>query len=100
MRTMLKFRMEVEAANKAARNGILKEVMDQTIKEIKPEATYFTLENGHRTGMMFFDLKDSSMLPVIAEPLFNRLNAELFITPVMTEKELAHGLDSWKKSTH
>jgi hypothetical protein len=42
--------------------------------------------------MMFFDMKDTSDIPVIAEPLFAALHAEVELIPVMNLEELQKGL--------
>ena len=41
-----------------------------------------------RSGYIFFDMKDSSQLPAIAEPWFLALNATLTVKPAMTPQEL------------
>lgn len=95
MRTLLKFSMDVEATNHAIANGALEKTMDTLGGLIKPEAAYFTTSAGKRTGYMFFDLTDVSMIPQIAEPLFQTLNAEIELVPVMNREELARGLSSF-----
>jgi hypothetical protein len=37
---------------------------------LKAEAAYFVAEDGVRTAMIFFDMRDSSDIPSIVEPLF------------------------------
>ncbi len=59
---------------------------------MKPEASYFYLEDGKRTGRFFFDLKDVSDMPRIAELFFQNLNAEVDFAPVMNADELQAGL--------
>lgn len=98
MHTLLKVTMsDVECANEAIRNGALQKVIQQVSKLINPEATFFAADQGYRTGFMIFDLKDVSLIPQIAEPFFNILNAKVEFLPGMDVKELAAGLDSWKK---
>jgi hypothetical protein len=59
---------------------------------LKAEAAYFVAQNGMRCAMIFFDMKDSSEIPVIAEPLFIGLGAELELVPVMNPDDLRKGL--------
>jgi hypothetical protein len=59
---------------------------------IKPEAAYFGTENGKRTGYIFFDLNDPAQIPVIAEPLFQRLESTVEFIPVMNADDLQRGL--------
>ncbi len=41
---------------------------------------------------MIVDLKDSSEIPIIAEPFFSRLNAAVELLRVMNAEELKKGL--------
>ncbi len=62
------------------------------IEQTKPEATFFVTEGGRRTGLFFFDMKDSSLLPSLAEPFFLNLNASVEVTPAMNADNLKAGL--------
>jgi hypothetical protein len=89
---LLKVQPTVEAANEAVRSGRIAELIQSSIQLIEPEAVYFTVENGRRTGYMFFNLEDSSQIPVIVEPLFQNLNATIEVLPAMNLEELQYGL--------
>lgn len=92
MRTLLKAVVEVQAGNRALKDGVLERTIKNFTDQVKPEAAYFTSENGKRTAYFVFDLNDSSQLPVLTEPLFTELNAEIFISPVMNQEDLGRGL--------
>lgn len=97
MRMMLRVSFEVEAANKAIRDGSLPKMMQSVMEELKPEASYFMTDRGKRTGLIFFDLKDSSDLPSIAEPFFQNLHAAVEFRPVMNADDLRSGLEKLAK---
>jgi len=92
MRTMMMVSMGVEAANRAAKDGRLGKVVMATQEKLKPEASYFTAINGKRTAFFVFDMTDSSQMPVIAEQLFQEMDAEIHMTPVMNTEDLKKGL--------
>ncbi len=97
MRTLLKVSVPVDGGNRAVKDGSLAKVIGDTMERIKPEATYFGVEDGKRTAYMFFDLKETSQVPSIAEPIFMALHATIELTPVMNPQELKAGLDAWQK---
>lgn len=92
MRVLLKCTMPVEAANRALKDGSLKKTIDQLAERTKPEAMYFATDGGRRTAFVVFDLKETSDMPFISEPLFSTLDAEVTYTPVMNREDLQAGL--------
>ena len=92
MRMLLKFDMSIEAGNEAVRSGKIAELNQSLMERIQPEAAYFGTENGKRTSYVFFDLKDPSQIPTIAEPLFQNLGAHVEFIPVMNGDDLQKAL--------
>ena len=92
MRTLLKFSMDVEAANETIRNGEMPRVVQEFHDRYKPEALYFYAENGKRTGLAIFDLPDPSDIPSVAEPFFTVLKAEISMHPCMNLNDLKTGV--------
>lgn len=92
MRMLLKVQMDTPASNEAIRQGTLQKIMESALEEIRPEAAYFTVEDGCRTAYVFFDLADSSQLPKISEPFFLQLGAKIHYSPVMNREDLGKGL--------
>lgn len=94
MRTMMRITLDVEAGSKAIADGSLPKVIQSTMKKLKPEAAYFLPQDGCRSCIMVFDLKDTSDIPMISEPFFSQLNARVDFTPVMNVEDLQRGLQS------
>src|SRR5438876_10891982 len=89
MRFLLKVNIPVDAGNTAARAGKLGETIQSILTDLKPEAVYFTDDNGQRTAFIFLDMQDASQIPAIAEPWFLAFNASVEIHPVMVPDDLA-----------
>src|SRR5687767_7597477 len=89
MRFLVKVNIPVEAGNEAAKAGKLGTTIQSILEEQKPEAAYFTDENGQRTAFLFLNMQETSQIPAIAEPWFLALNARIEIHPVMVPEDLA-----------
>jgi len=77
-----------------AAGTILKDIMD----DLKPEAVYFTEEDGMRAVLLVVDLTSPSDVPKIAEPFFLKFDAECRIRIVMSPADLKNaGLDALGK---
>ncbi|HUI80292.1 MAG TPA: hypothetical protein VLY24_20345 [Bryobacteraceae bacterium] len=98
MRMILKVNIPVETGNRAAANGTLGSTIARILEDIKPEAAYFAEDNGERTGYIFFDMKEPSQLPAIAEPWFIAFNAKLTVRPAMTPQDLAAAAPSIERA--
>jgi hypothetical protein len=92
MRMLLKASMPVEKGNEAIKSGALHETVLSLMQLIKPEAAYFYPEDGRRTALYVFDMEGSWQLPPTVEPLFQKLDASVFVTPVMNAEDLERGL--------
>ncbi|WP_155055643.1 DUF3303 family protein [Streptomyces blattellae] len=92
MRVLFRAQLDTERSNEAIRNGTMAKLVQSSMEQVKPEAAYFTTDNGHRTCYMVFDMKDSSEMPAIAEPFFLDLGADVSYTPVMNPEDLQKGL--------
>src|SRR5215467_1812718 len=88
MRVVVKVNIPVEAGNTAAKAGKLGSTIQSILADLKPEAVYFTDNDGQRAGFIFLDMKDASQIPAIAEPWFLAFNASIEIHPVMIPDDL------------
>ena len=89
MRFLIKVSIPVEAGNAAAKAGKLGATIQSILADLKPEAVYFTDDNGQRTGFLFLEMQDASQIPAVAEPWFLAFNASVEIHPVMVPDDLA-----------
>ena len=92
MRTLMKVTLPVGANSPSVKDGTIERLITETVTRIRPEASYFFPEHGHRTAIMVFDLKSPSDLPAITEPLFTELNASVELFPAMNAEDLKKGL--------
>src|SRR5881275_838675 len=92
MRMMLRFTLPVEKGNEAFKDGSLVKTTEAIMNDLKPEAAYFSLLDGRRGGIIFFDLADPSQIIEVVEPLFLGLNASIELLPVMSADDLQKGL--------
>ncbi|MBV8989186.1 MAG: hypothetical protein JO372_11580 [Solirubrobacterales bacterium] len=92
MRMLLKMQMDVEAGNRAIKDGSFGKMLERVMGQIKPEAAYFTAIDGKRTGLIFFDLEEPSRIPAIAEPFFMTVGASIELLPVMIPEDVQKGL--------
>ena len=98
MRMLLRVTMPVEPFNTAVRNGTAAAIMKRILDEIKPEAAYFTANDGQRSGTLIVHLENASDIPRLVEPWMLNFNAQIEIQPAMTSEDLGRAdLDSLGK---
>lgn len=86
---MMTVAMDTEASNAGIRSGKLVAAIQKMIVEVKPEACYFMADNeGRRSGIVVFDMKDTSEIPALAEPWFLAFKAAVTFRPVMNPQDL------------
>lgn len=98
MRTLLRVVLDVKASNEAILDGRLPKILKDTEERLRPEATYYFAQEGCRSCIMVFDLKDPSDIPSISEVFFLNLNAKVEFSPVMNGEDLQKGLKKWEKN--
>jgi hypothetical protein len=96
MRMLMKVTVQNEGGNAAVKDGSIGKIIGKFAEEHHPEAAYFTTENGERTAFFFLDVKDSTMMPTLAEPFFIGLNARVTFAPAMNPQDLKAGLEKLK----
>ena len=98
MRFLLKVTIPVESGNAAAKAGKLGSTIQSILADLKPEAAYFTDQDGCRCGFLFLDMQDASQIPAIAEPWMLALNATIEFHPVMVPEDLARAGSAIEKA--
>jgi|RhiMethySRZTD1v2_1073278.scaffolds.fasta_scaffold1373827_2 hypothetical protein len=94
MRMMLRWTVPVGKGNAMVKDGSIGTVLEALMAKTKPEAAYFLADKGDRGGLLFFDMKESSDIPRIAEVLFQGADASLEFVPVMNADDLKKALSS------
>ncbi len=99
MRTLMKVKIPTAAGNEAIKNGSLPEIVGKSLAALNAEAAYFTSEDGLRTGLIFFDMTDSSDIPSAAEPFYMAFDAQISFEPVMNADDMAAGVGKAMEAT-
>ena len=92
MRMMLKVSMPTDASNAAFKDGSLGKALMGAVERLKSEAAYFFAEDGKRTALYVFDLQNEAQIPVVVEPLFHAVNANITLVPVMNADDVGKGI--------
>jgi hypothetical protein len=92
VRMLMKVQIPTPAGNAAIKDGSLPQIVGKAVEALHGEAAYFTSEEGMRTGLIFFDMADSSGIPPAAEPFFMGLDARITFAPVMNADEMRAGV--------
>ena len=87
-RILFKARIPTDVGNAAAREGELGEMIAKILADQKPEAAYFTDENGMRCAYLILEIESSSEIPRISEPWLLSFNAaDDFFKRMLIDKE-------------
>lgn len=89
MRILLKVKFAMDKANELINDGTMGQKLQQIMADIKPEAAYFTLVDGHRGVHIVVNMKESSEMPRYAEPFFLTFGATIEAQPCFTAEDLA-----------
>lgn len=92
MRMLLRTHLEATQGSAAIKSGALQKAIGTFIEKFKPEAVYYTVDNGTRSGLYVFDLKAAHQMPEVGEPFFD-IGCKVTLTPCMTPDDLRAGFD-------
>ncbi|MBK5355544.1 panthothenate synthetase [Pseudomonas sp. TH41] len=88
MKMLLMVECPNEPFNSLVKAGKVGEVIKRILESIKPEAAYFTEQDGMRGGIFLVDVQDSADIPAYAEPFFLNFNATCKFRIVMSAQDL------------
>lgn len=98
MRMLLTADIPHEPFNGLVRAGTAGQILGQILESLKPEAVYFTEQDGRRCAILVIEMKNASEVPRFAEPFFLKFNADCRFRVVMSPDDLARaGLDDLGK---
>jgi hypothetical protein len=80
-----------EPFNSLVRKGVAGKKLAAILEAIKPEAVYFTEQDGKRGAIVVVDMSDASKIPSLAEPWFLTFNADVKCRIAMVPDDLKKG---------
>ena len=87
-----------EPFNTLVRSGEVGKLMQWIFEDLKPEAVYFTEQDGERTAILVINIANPSEIPKFAEPFFLKFNARCRFRAVMSPDDLQNaGLEALGK---
>ena len=88
MKMLLTVEFPHEPFNALVKSGRAGETMGRILEAIKPDAAYFTEQDGLRCGIFVIDVKNPSEVPAFAEPFFLNFHANCKFRIVMSPDDL------------
>jgi hypothetical protein len=98
MRMLMNIAFPHEEFNLMVKNGTAGKKLRMILEDMRPEAAYFTEQNGQRGAVVIVDIEDQSKIPAFAEPWFLNFKADVQFRIAMTPADLEKsGLDELGK---
>jgi hypothetical protein len=88
MRFVIRARIPTEAGNKMVKDPNFLKNLEEYMNNVKPEASYFFEANGERAMTFVVDMETADQIPGLAEPLFQKMGANVEFHPVMSFDDL------------
>ena len=88
MRFLVRALIPTEAGNKMVKDPKFMQNLEDYMKKVKPEASYFFEIGGDRTFAFIVNIDSVDMIPSVAEPLFQDIGAKVEFHPVMVFEDL------------
>ena len=88
MKMLLTVDIPHEPFNSLVKSGKAGEILGRILETIKPEAAYFTEQDGKRGGVFVIDVRTPSDVPAFAEPFFLNFQANCKFRILMSPEDL------------
>ena len=88
MKMLLDITLPHQPFNAAVKDGTVGSKLNRILEATKPEAVYFTEQQGQRGAVIIVDLPDASKLPALVEPWMLIFQADIKLRLVMTPDDL------------
>lgn len=88
MKILMNVKIPHEPFNTLLRKGRAGEIIQEIIKELKPESIYFTEQGGARGAVAIVNIENESDIPSIVEPFFLNFNADCEFRVAMSPQDL------------
>jgi hypothetical protein len=92
MRFLIRAKIPTEDGNKMVQDPNLLEKLEKYINKVKAEAAYFFEADGDRVAAFIVDIQSAAQIPVLTEPLFSGMGANVELHPVMSIEDLKKGI--------
>jgi hypothetical protein len=93
MRFLIRARIPAESGNKMVQDPNFITKLEEYIKKIKPEASYFMPVEGQRSMAYIVNIERNDQIPSTVEQLF-QWGANVDVIPVMNFDDLKRGLQN------
>ena len=88
MKMLLTVEIPHEPFNSLVRSGKAGQIIGRILETIKPEAAYFTEQDGTRGAILVIDVKTPSDVPSFSEPFFLNFQANCKFRILMSPEDL------------
>ena len=88
MRFLVKATLPVEAGNALVKDPNFQQRMDTVMGDVRPEAAYFTIDDGQRTVYFVVNVENIEDMPRVAEPLWLSWKANVTFLPAFVPEDM------------
>lgn len=89
MRLLMNVKIPHEPFNTLLRKGQAGEILQEIVKDLKPESIFFTEQGGARGAVAVVNIENESDIPSLTEPFFLKFNADCEFRVIMSPDDLA-----------